>query len=81
MPNFNIVSEIVSNVLANSPDLPASYRDADASTRSRVERMAEAQKTTPEKLWEVIRAQHSEDKRDASGDGFNAETIAKAARR
>lgn len=81
MTAYNIVSEIVSKVIRNSPDLPADYRDADASTRSRVERMAEEQGTTPARVWEVIRAQHTKDKSDANGEGFNPEEIAKASRR
>lgn len=82
MPSYNVVSSIVSKVLANSPDLPADYRDADAQTQRRVERMAEAQSTTPAQIWEVIRAQHAKDKAEANGEGgFDAAAIAKAARR
>lgn len=81
MPSYSIVGEVVSNVLANSPDLPADYRDADKQTQRRVERMAEVQGTTPARIWEVIRAQHGEDKREAQGEGFNAAAVAAAARR
>jgi DNA-binding LacI/PurR family transcriptional regulator len=81
MPSYSIVSALVSKVLANSPELPADYRDADAATRRKVENMAEAQGSTPARIWEVIRAQHSEDIRNAQGQGFDAEAIAKAARR
>jgi phage gp29-like protein len=83
--HYNIVSSIVSKVLANSPDLPSDYRDADLATQRRVEREAEAQGTTPARIWQVLRAQHSADIKQAAdavnGTGFDPGAIAKSARR
>lgn len=83
MTSYNIVREIVSKVLANSRELPEDYRDADETTRRRVERMAEEQGTTAAEVWHIVRAQHAQDIASAreGNTGFDPEAIARAARR
>lgn len=73
--SYNI-TDIVSAVAKSTP-LPATYLEADAQTRRKVEAEAERQGIKPEALWSAILAQTEED----AANGFDAVAIARAARR
>lgn len=76
MPDLSTITAIVSTALKDAP-LPASWTDADLQTQRRVQRMAEAQSTTPEAIWSAIKAQQEHE--DAAAE--EASSVAKAARR
>lgn len=75
MANYNI-TDLVKNAIKDEP-LPANYRDLDETTKRRLSREAEAKGTSPEALYEAIKAQASMD----AADDFDPAAIAKAARR
>lgn len=75
MTAYNI-TELVKSAIKKAP-LPANYDDLDEASKARLERQAEAEGTTPHKLYEVIRAQAAAD----AAEEFDPQAIAKKARR
>ena len=75
MAEYNI-ADLVKTAIEKSP-LPARYDDLDEQNKRRLERQAEAEGTTPQRLYEVIKAQAAAD----AADGFDAQAIAKSVRR
>lgn len=78
MQTYNI-TELVNSVLRKSK-LPDKFDDLDESTKKRLRREAEADGTTPEAIYEVIKAQRAQDLASGDGNGFDPDAIAKAAR-
>jgi hypothetical protein len=70
------ITDLVRNVQKKAP-LPANFNDLDEQTKRRLQREADKQDTTPEKLYAAIRAQAEHE----ANDDFDPGAIAAAARR
>jgi hypothetical protein len=75
MTSYNI-TDLVKDVMKSSP-LPEKFDDLNEQTKARLRRQAEAEGTTAEKLYEVIKLQAAQD----AADDFDPAAIAKAVRR
>ncbi|MGO4230422.1 hypothetical protein AB4Y72_16360 [Arthrobacter sp. YAF34] len=76
MHNSYNIGDLVKTAQKDAP-LPSSFGDLDEASQRRLRREAEAQGITPEALYAAILAQTEKD----AGETFDADAIARAARR